>query len=93
MWEADGDPSDTTKKYDELLNKVKDYSRKRKLDGHVAKVVVAGGDPMDVAGVHVGAVQEQWYQEQHPPCEPLGAGAEQGWGDRVGESKAGTPGT
>ena len=25
MWEVDGDPLDTTKKYEELLNKVKDY--------------------------------------------------------------------
>ncbi len=32
LWEADRDPTDAAKTYQELLNKVKDYSRRRKLD-------------------------------------------------------------
>ncbi len=32
LWEADRDPTDAAKTYQELLNKTKDYSRRRKLD-------------------------------------------------------------
>ena len=35
MWEADRDPTDAAKSYDELLNKVKDYARRKKLDTSV----------------------------------------------------------
>ena len=45
MWEADGDPLDSTKKYDGLLNRVKDEAGKRRIDGHVTKVIGTGGDP------------------------------------------------
>ncbi len=32
MWEADDDPPNAKKTYEELLSKVKDYARRRKLD-------------------------------------------------------------
>ena len=37
LWEADRDPSDVTKSYEELLNKIKDYARKKKLDSTAQK--------------------------------------------------------
>ena len=35
MWEADKDHTDPSKSYEELLSKVKDCSRRRKLDSSV----------------------------------------------------------
>ena len=32
IWEADRDPTDSGKNYEDLLAKVKDYARRRKLD-------------------------------------------------------------
>ncbi len=35
LWEADRDTADAAKSYEELLAKIKDYSRRRKLDSSV----------------------------------------------------------
>jgi hypothetical protein len=48
MWEADRDTTDAATYYPELLNKVKDYARRRKLDSSTAEKIQHGGDPMDV---------------------------------------------
>ena len=48
MWEADRDPMDPGKSYEELLNKVKDYARRKKLDTSVQKSMTAGHDPLDI---------------------------------------------
>ena len=34
MWEADHDPTNAKKTYEELLNKVKHYARRRTLDAN-----------------------------------------------------------
>ncbi len=51
LWEADRDPTEAAKSYEELLNKVKDYARRRKLDTSVKEKIQQGGDPMDVGAV------------------------------------------
>ncbi len=50
-WEADKDHTDPSKSYEELLSKMKDYSRRRKLDSSVKEKMQHGGDPMDVGAV------------------------------------------
>ena len=51
LWEADKDHTDPTKSYEELLAKVKDYSRRNKLDNSAKEKMQHGGDPMDVGAV------------------------------------------
>ena len=51
LWEADRDPTDAAKTYEELLKKVKDYARRRKLDTNAKERMQHGGDPMDVGAV------------------------------------------
>ncbi len=51
FWEADRDPTDAAKTYKELLSKVRDYSRTRKLDSSAMENLQQGGDPMDVGAV------------------------------------------
>ncbi len=51
VWEADRDAVGAAKSYEELLAKVKDYSRWRKLDISVKAKMQHGGDPMDVGAV------------------------------------------
>ncbi len=51
LLEADTDCTDPSKSYEELLSKVKDYSRRRKLDSSVKEKRQHGNDPMDVGGV------------------------------------------
>ncbi len=46
LWEADRDHADAAKSHMELLNKVKDYARKRKLDSAVQKNTQSGSDHM-----------------------------------------------
>ena len=48
LWEADHDPTNAAKTYEELLNKVKDYARRRKLDSSAKEKIEQRGDPMDV---------------------------------------------
>ncbi len=48
LWDADLDTTDLAKSYEELLTKVKDYSRKRKLDSTAKEKMQHGGGPMDV---------------------------------------------
>jgi hypothetical protein len=48
QWEADRDNTDPAKLYEELLTKVKDYSRKRKLDSSAKEKMQHGGDPTNV---------------------------------------------
>ncbi len=47
LWEADRDTTatDAAKSYEEFLAKVKDYSRRRKLDSSVKEKMQHGGDP------------------------------------------------
>ncbi len=48
LWEADRDTTDAAKPYEELLSKVKDSSRRRKLDISAKENMQHGGDSMDV---------------------------------------------
>ena len=50
-WKADRDHTQAARSYEELLNKAKDYARKRKLDSTAQKNTQQGGDPMDVGSV------------------------------------------
>ena len=45
---------DASESYEDLLNKVKDYARRKKLDTSVQKSVMAGHDPMDIGDVDYG---------------------------------------
>ena len=51
IWEADRDTTIAQKSYEEFLTKVKDYSRRRKLDSAAQKNIQRGGDPMDIGQV------------------------------------------
>ena len=51
LWESDKDHTDPSKSYEELLAKVKDYSRRKKLDNSAKEKMQHGGDPMDVGTV------------------------------------------
>ncbi len=51
LWEAERDPTDAAKTYEELLNRVKDYARRCKLDSPAKEKMQRGGDPMDVGAV------------------------------------------
>jgi hypothetical protein len=57
--EGDRDTTDAEKSYEELLNEVKDYAWKRKLDTTAQKNMLHGGDPMDV-----GAAKERRAKER-----------------------------
>ncbi len=48
LWEADHDPTNAKKTYEEVLNKVKDYARRRKLDTNAKERMHQGGDRTDV---------------------------------------------
>ncbi len=52
FWEGDRDTTDVAKSCEELLNKFKDYDRRRKLDTMAQKNMQHGGDPMDVGAAH-----------------------------------------
>jgi hypothetical protein len=51
FWQVDHDPTNAAKTYEELLSKVKDYARRRKLDSSAKEKFQEGGDPMDVGVV------------------------------------------
>ena len=51
LWESDKDHTDPSKSYEELLAKVKDYSRRKKLDNTAREKIQHGGEPMDVGAV------------------------------------------
>jgi hypothetical protein len=51
LWETDHDPTNAAKTYEDLLNKVKDYARRRKLNSSAKEKIQQGGDPMDVGAV------------------------------------------
>ncbi len=51
LWEVDRDTTDQAKSYEELWAKVKDYSRRIKLDSSAKGEMKHGGDPMDVGDV------------------------------------------
>jgi hypothetical protein len=51
LWEADRGTTDPSKSYEDLLTKVKDYSRRRNLDSSAKEKMQRGGDPMDVGSV------------------------------------------
>ncbi len=44
LWEADHDPTNAKKTYEELLNKVKDYAGRHKLDTNAKGRMQQGGD-------------------------------------------------
>ena len=69
LWEADRDNTDPAKSYEELLTKVKDNSRRRKLDSSAKEKMQHGGDPMDVGAVG------GWSW-----CDDAGGGYDQGDG-------------
>ncbi len=46
IWEAESDTPDAGKSSEELLTKVKDYARRRKLDSSAEGDMQHGGDPM-----------------------------------------------
>ena len=75
MWEGDRG-QDAAVAYEELLAKIKDYSRRIKLDHSVKKNMQHGGDPMDV-----GAVQGQWDEYYY---DQEGGGEGDGEVDAVG---------
>ncbi len=45
FWEADDDPTNAKKTYEDLLNKVKDHARRRKFDTTAKRRMQQGGDP------------------------------------------------
>jgi hypothetical protein len=51
FWEADHDPTNAKKTYEELLTKVKDHARRRKLDTTAEERMQQGGGLMDVGVV------------------------------------------
>ncbi len=51
LWEGDRDTIDAAKFYEELVNKVQDYARRRKLDNTVQRNMQRGSDPTDVGAV------------------------------------------
>jgi hypothetical protein len=71
LWEADRGNTDQAKSYEELLTKVKDYSRSRKLDSSAKEKMQHGGDPMDVGA----AGEWSWGECPHQPnCKSKGRG-------------------
>ncbi len=63
LWEADRDRTEAAKSYEELLNKVKDNARRRKLDSTVKEKVQQGRDPMDVGTVGGYSWEEPCYDQ------------------------------
>ena len=59
---ADHDPTNAKKTYEELLNKVQDYARRRKLDTTAKEWTQQGRDSMDVGAVG-GWSWEDYYQD------------------------------
>ncbi len=53
LWEGDRDNTDAVRSHEELLNKVKDNARGRKVDNTAQRNTQHGGDPMDVGAVNV----------------------------------------
>ncbi len=51
FWEADHDPTNAKKTCEDLLNKVKDCARRRKLDTTAKERMQQLGDPMDAGAV------------------------------------------
>ncbi len=51
IWEADRDTTDVAKSYEELVNMVKGYARRRELDSSAKEKLQHGGDPMKVGTV------------------------------------------
>ncbi len=51
LWEAHRSTAGPAKSYEELLNKVKDYTRRRNVDSSAKEKTQHGGDPMDVGAV------------------------------------------
>ncbi len=69
LWEADKDHTEPSKSYEELLAKVKDYSRTKKFDSSARENMQHGGDPIDVGAVGGWS----WYDD-------TGGGYDQGQG-------------
>lgn len=89
MWEADHRDDDGGG-YQEVLGKVRDYARRRKLDHAVSKTIHSGGDPMDLGGVDEGAghgeCEHGWYQGQGSEGWEYAAAMLKGKG-KVGQGK------
>ena len=90
MWQAETD--DDEKGFGRLLDKVRDYARRRKLDD-VAKKAVSGGRDMDCGGVHKGCGGHQAQQTGGVPAggeqQAQGAGGQDWswWGARHRRSR------
>ncbi len=65
LWEADRDTTDAAKFYEELSGKIKDCSRRRKLDTSAKEKMQHGGDPMDVGTVGGWG----WYDDIGGGCD------------------------
>ncbi len=65
LWEADREFAGTAKSYEGLLGKVKDYSRRRKLDSSGKAKIQHAGDP-----VRVGAIGGwSWHDDVGGGCD------------------------
>ncbi len=51
IWEEHPDNTDAAESYEELLSKIKDYARRRKLDSTAEEKMQHGGDPLDAGDV------------------------------------------
>ncbi len=63
LWEADHDSTNVKQTCEELLSKVKDYARRRKLDTTAKERIQQGGDPMVVGVVGGYSWEEQYYDQ------------------------------
>ena len=86
MWQADRDPADAAKTYQELLNKVKDYAWRRKLDNLAKEKNQQGGDLMDVGAV--GGWDRESYDYKQDGVYAIGLkGKGKGKGGKGGKGK------
>ncbi len=87
-WGGDRDNTDAAKSYEELLNKVKAYSRRRKLDNTAQRNTQHGGDHMDVGAVNANdnSCNKYWEEDE---IDAVGAFGWKGKGKGKGKSTQG----
>ncbi len=64
LWEEDWDTADPTKSYEDLLHKVGEYARRRKLDSSAKNKMRNGDDPMDVEALGGLELVRRWVWRQ-----------------------------
>ena len=77
IWESEYQ-SDDDGGFTEILNKVRDYARRKKLDGSVSKAVAANQDMMDCG--HLEEEEEWWYQDDQDEVNYMAKGKGKGKG-------------